>query len=280
MKSPEPVRHIAATLGVDARETLVVGDYRFDVDAGRAAGATTVYLSHGSNPDDVEADLVIEGMTELVDLLDRRRLRHRLWPPRIGVRAGLIILWLLLGLVLWWVFFARTEAIPSSIRLWLVLLVLAAAMWLTVTIARFVVRSWLTRPELNILNARPCLGETVTFDVRLHARRRVTVDRVLAVLSCTEEVRRSRRDEKVLPVVVARTESEAAEQVRLERDTPTDLACAITVPPDGMQSFESHHVAVRWQLDVLVFLGGRLAYRVTEALSVQPVRVEPGEDVS
>lgn len=68
--SPEPVLHIARELGVDAGETLMVGDYLFDVACGRAAGATTVFVTNGTEPDDDPgADVVIASMRELVDML-------------------------------------------------------------------------------------------------------------------------------------------------------------------------------------------------------------------
>jgi len=68
--SPEPVRHVARELGVDPRETLMVGDYVFDVACGRAAGATTVFVTNGLAPeDDPGADIVVDSMRELVTLL-------------------------------------------------------------------------------------------------------------------------------------------------------------------------------------------------------------------
>jgi len=42
--SPEPVRYICRALGVRPEETLVVGDYLYDVQAGQAAGASTLLL--------------------------------------------------------------------------------------------------------------------------------------------------------------------------------------------------------------------------------------------
>jgi len=68
--SPEPVRHIAKELGCDVREVMVVGDFRFDVECGRAAGARTVFLRSGKNAaDDAHADYVIDDLCELIDLI-------------------------------------------------------------------------------------------------------------------------------------------------------------------------------------------------------------------
>ncbi len=68
--SPEPVRHIAARLGVDPRETWVVGDFRFDIESGREAGATTVFL-RTSHADDggAGADRSVDRIDELTDLV-------------------------------------------------------------------------------------------------------------------------------------------------------------------------------------------------------------------
>jgi len=70
--SPEPVRHIARALGCDPREMLVVGDFRFDVECGRAAGARTVFLRNPSSAsDDAQADVVIDDLRELVELIGK-----------------------------------------------------------------------------------------------------------------------------------------------------------------------------------------------------------------
>src|SRR5688572_12187198 len=44
---PEPVVEACRRLGVSPRRTWFVGDGQFDVEAGRAAGARTVWVSHG-----------------------------------------------------------------------------------------------------------------------------------------------------------------------------------------------------------------------------------------
>lgn len=41
---PDGVLHVCETLGIQAVELLVVGDYIYDVEAGNAAGAVTVFL--------------------------------------------------------------------------------------------------------------------------------------------------------------------------------------------------------------------------------------------
>lgn len=44
---PEPVLEACRRLGVAARRAWFVGDGQFDIEAGRAAGARTVWVSHG-----------------------------------------------------------------------------------------------------------------------------------------------------------------------------------------------------------------------------------------
>jgi len=68
--SPQPVLAIAERLGVAPAELLVVGDYVFDVEAGRAAGSRTALLSTGKLRRAVpQADVVIETLWELLDVL-------------------------------------------------------------------------------------------------------------------------------------------------------------------------------------------------------------------
>ena len=70
---PDPgcLHHTANHLRVPIETLLMVGDYRHDMDAGRAAGAMTVLLTNGQTPSwPVEADLVIERLGELLTYLD------------------------------------------------------------------------------------------------------------------------------------------------------------------------------------------------------------------
>jgi len=65
--SPEPVLKIAASLGLHPRELLVVGDYVFDVQAGRAAGARTALVhADGQLAETAGADLVLRDLSELL----------------------------------------------------------------------------------------------------------------------------------------------------------------------------------------------------------------------
>jgi HAD superfamily hydrolase (TIGR01509 family) len=66
---PDPacLHFTAARLGTPISRLLMVGDYRHDTDAGRAAGAMTVLLTNGQTPTwPVDADLVIHRLDELL----------------------------------------------------------------------------------------------------------------------------------------------------------------------------------------------------------------------
>ena len=70
---PDPacLHYTAERLGVPVEHLLMVGDYRHDMDAGRAAGAMTVLLTNGQTPAwPVEADLVIERLSELLTFFE------------------------------------------------------------------------------------------------------------------------------------------------------------------------------------------------------------------
>ena len=64
--SPEPLLLICRRLGVPPAETLMVGDYKYDITAGREAGTRTCLITNALIPPfPVEADHVIERLDEL-----------------------------------------------------------------------------------------------------------------------------------------------------------------------------------------------------------------------
>ncbi len=68
--SGEGVLLAAEKMGVDPAHVLVVGDFRFDMDAGRDAGALTAYLANGTAvPDAVECRFVIQSLPDLAPIL-------------------------------------------------------------------------------------------------------------------------------------------------------------------------------------------------------------------
>ena len=82
--SPEGVLHACEAMGVPAAETLVVGDFLLDVQAGNTAGALTAFLTNGRAEDRHEAageaglaeqaareaDVVVHGLAELNEIIE------------------------------------------------------------------------------------------------------------------------------------------------------------------------------------------------------------------
>jgi HAD superfamily hydrolase (TIGR01509 family) len=70
--NPDGVLAAAERLGCAAADLLVVGDYVFDIDAGRRAGSHTVLLANGTPPRglSVTPDAVIDRLSELVGMID------------------------------------------------------------------------------------------------------------------------------------------------------------------------------------------------------------------
>ncbi|HVV49505.1 MAG TPA: HAD family hydrolase [Polyangia bacterium] len=71
--APDGVLALCAALGVTPAETLTVGDYKFDVLAGRAAGCRTVLLRAAPLPPEEHADwgapdLTVRSLRELLPL--------------------------------------------------------------------------------------------------------------------------------------------------------------------------------------------------------------------
>lgn len=67
--APDGVLALASRWGVPPAELVVVGDFRFDLDAARAAGAQAVWLdSDGTGEFASLADRVVRGLAELADL--------------------------------------------------------------------------------------------------------------------------------------------------------------------------------------------------------------------
>jgi HAD superfamily hydrolase (TIGR01549 family) len=69
--SPEPVLVACRRLGIAPAEGLFVGDYEFDMLAGRRAGITTVLFKNSVQPRSDNADHVIESFRDLQALLSR-----------------------------------------------------------------------------------------------------------------------------------------------------------------------------------------------------------------
>jgi HAD superfamily hydrolase (TIGR01509 family) len=70
---PWPVREACSRWGVSPSEVVVIGDFRFDIECGRSAGAKTVLLTHDERPheyaNEERADLVLSSLAEYPRLL-------------------------------------------------------------------------------------------------------------------------------------------------------------------------------------------------------------------
>lgn len=68
---PEPLLLIADRLGIPPSETLMVGDFKFDVVAGRTAGMKTALLTNGKPPKflpDAPPDHIFDRLADLLGL--------------------------------------------------------------------------------------------------------------------------------------------------------------------------------------------------------------------
>jgi len=69
---PHGVYNAARNMGLNTSDLLVVGDFRFDIIAGHAAGAVTALLTNGAesvlHPDDPKPDYIIDRLDEILDL--------------------------------------------------------------------------------------------------------------------------------------------------------------------------------------------------------------------
>lgn len=72
--SPDGVLRAARLMEVAVGQLLVVGDFRFDVMAGKAAGAWTVLLTNGGqsvmSPGDPQPDFTINNLSQISNILD------------------------------------------------------------------------------------------------------------------------------------------------------------------------------------------------------------------
>jgi len=70
---PDGVHEAARRLGFAAADLVVVGDYVFDIEAGRRAGSHTVLLANGTPPAgfSVTPDAVIDRLSQLPGVIER-----------------------------------------------------------------------------------------------------------------------------------------------------------------------------------------------------------------
>ena len=70
--SPIPIIKVLSDLNMRPPEAVIVGDSNFDVDAGKAAGVTTIAVTYGYRPRDTisHADYMIDRIIDLVPLIE------------------------------------------------------------------------------------------------------------------------------------------------------------------------------------------------------------------
>src|SRR5262245_29527076 len=70
--SPDAILALSKRFSVPAEEMLIVGDYIFDIEAGRRAGARTAFLTNRrlSPPDDHLPDFTIDQLNELKEIIE------------------------------------------------------------------------------------------------------------------------------------------------------------------------------------------------------------------
>lgn len=71
--SPVPVLRALSELNVKAEETVIVGDSNLDIEAGKAAGVTTIAVTYGYRPVELlkHADYIIDELTDLIRLVEK-----------------------------------------------------------------------------------------------------------------------------------------------------------------------------------------------------------------
>ena len=69
--SPEGVRHLMARFGAGADETVVVGDYRYDIEAGQSAGTRTIALITEAKTWAKDATWIASSLDEVREILQR-----------------------------------------------------------------------------------------------------------------------------------------------------------------------------------------------------------------
>jgi len=68
---PDSILFVASRLGTEPHTLLVVGDHAFDIEAGKKAGALTMFVRNGADelPPELEADFSVDNLSEALDLL-------------------------------------------------------------------------------------------------------------------------------------------------------------------------------------------------------------------
>jgi phosphoglycolate phosphatase len=71
--SPVPIRYVLSKFGISPEEAVIIGDSNFDIEAGKAAGITTIAVTYGYRAPSVlqGADYIINTMPEVVRIIEK-----------------------------------------------------------------------------------------------------------------------------------------------------------------------------------------------------------------
>jgi len=71
--APDGILLAARRMGIPVERLIVVGDFRYDIEAGRRAGAVTAFLENGQRPEDTTCspDYRVSTLDELQRLIER-----------------------------------------------------------------------------------------------------------------------------------------------------------------------------------------------------------------
>lgn len=162
-----------------------------------------------------------------------------------GRRNSLVLLFALLVPVLW--------AAPFYIR-----------------IRRLVATRHFTRGELMLGTSRPGLGQPLQVRLTLSARKAVQLEGCKLVLRAVETVLLKRH--RTRTAEITRVETVLPTPDRLEKDREYSFEGALTVPVDGMESFEGRRAALRWEIEAFAMLGKVAVPLDRQELIVQPLQ--------
>ncbi|HTZ16936.1 MAG TPA: HAD-IA family hydrolase [Dissulfurispiraceae bacterium] len=69
--SPVPVQHVLSRLGVKPKDAVIIGDSNLDIEAGKAAGITTIAVTYGYRPLNIlkGANHIVNSMPEIIKIV-------------------------------------------------------------------------------------------------------------------------------------------------------------------------------------------------------------------
>ncbi len=162
-----------------------------------------------------------------------------------------------------------TERRHAAVLLFAILIPTVWAFPFYVCIRGLIATRHFSKSELVMDTHRPGLGQSVRVQLTLSARKTIKLDGCKLVLKAVEEIRTGRHKRKT--VEAARVAVSVPTPARLERNTPHVFEGEITVPADGMESFEGHGASLRWVIEAYALLPKVSALLDRQELIVKPV---------